>query len=108
MENTDKYTIEQTPTMQTINQPARKPDDVSALHVRGHIKIFDPETKEVFIDKKVGAFSEWRKLINDWLSNTQKWATKPEECYRLMTEKPIEEGYIMSPYVMSPLFDNKK
>lgn len=54
MKSTDKYNItEQVPTMQNINQPttARKPDDVSGLHVRGHIKIFDPETKEVFIDK---------------------------------------------------------
>jgi len=29
----------------------RKPDDIGGIYVRGHIKIFDPETKEVFIDK---------------------------------------------------------
>jgi hypothetical protein len=28
-----------------------QPNEQSSLHVRGHIKIFDPETKEVFIDK---------------------------------------------------------
>jgi hypothetical protein len=28
-----------------------KPNEQSGLYVRGHIKIFDPETKEVFIDK---------------------------------------------------------
>jgi cold shock CspA family protein len=29
-----------------------KPNDVSGIHVQGHIKIFDPESGEVFIDKR--------------------------------------------------------
>jgi hypothetical protein len=29
----------------------RKPDDIGGIYVRGHIKIYDPKTKEVFIDK---------------------------------------------------------
>jgi hypothetical protein len=29
-----------------------KPDDVGGIHVQGHIKIFDPESGEVFIDKR--------------------------------------------------------
>lgn len=29
-----------------------KPDETSGVHVQGHIKIFDPETKEVFVDKR--------------------------------------------------------
>ena len=28
-----------------------KPDETSGIYLRGHIKIFDPETQEVFIDK---------------------------------------------------------
>jgi len=28
-----------------------KPDDQAGIHIRGHIKIFDPESGEVFIDK---------------------------------------------------------
>lgn len=32
--------------------PAKKPNENSGFHVEGHIKIFDPETKEVFIDKR--------------------------------------------------------
>jgi hypothetical protein len=32
-------------------QPERQPDDVGGIYVRGHIKIFDPETKEVLVDK---------------------------------------------------------
>jgi len=29
-----------------------KPNDVSGIHVQGHIKIFDPESGEIFIDKR--------------------------------------------------------
>ena len=29
-----------------------KPDETGGIHVQGHIKIFDPETGEVFIDKR--------------------------------------------------------
>lgn len=30
----------------------KQPDERSGIHVQGHIKIFDPETKEVFVDKR--------------------------------------------------------
>ena len=32
--------------------PAPKPNETGTVSVQGHIKIFDPETKEVFIDKR--------------------------------------------------------
>jgi len=28
------------------------PDETSGIYVTGHIKIFDPETKEVFVNKR--------------------------------------------------------
>jgi len=31
---------------------ASKPNETSSVRIQGHIKIFDPETKEVFIDKR--------------------------------------------------------
>lgn len=34
------------------NQQETKPNEVGGFHFEGHIKIFDPETKEVFIDKR--------------------------------------------------------
>jgi hypothetical protein len=41
------------PRDNTMNQPEnKKPDENLGFHVEGHIKIFDPETKEVFIDKR--------------------------------------------------------
>jgi hypothetical protein len=37
--------------MQNTTQPYIKPNEKGAISIRGHIKIFDPQTKEVFIDK---------------------------------------------------------
>jgi hypothetical protein len=37
---------------QIIEENKRKPDDVGGVHVQGHIKIHDPETGEIFIDKR--------------------------------------------------------
>ena len=34
-----------------VENTQKQPDENSGIYVRGHIKIFDPETKEVFIDK---------------------------------------------------------
>ena len=33
-------------------KPERKPDETGGIHVQGHIKIFDPESGEVFINKR--------------------------------------------------------
>lgn len=38
--------------MNIPNAPDTRPDDSAGFHIEGHIKIFDPETKEVFIDKR--------------------------------------------------------
>lgn len=56
--------------------------------------------KDVFIDKKPNGFQEWRTFYDNLLSETKQWATTPEECYRLMTQKPIEKGYIEAPTVV--------
>jgi hypothetical protein len=41
-------------TMQdkTQENPIKKPDETGGVHLQGHIKIFDPESGEVFIDKR--------------------------------------------------------
>jgi len=36
----------------TEKQPEKKPNEQGSLRIQGHIKIFDPMTKEVFIDKR--------------------------------------------------------
>jgi hypothetical protein len=37
---------------QTNKVPQKQPDERGGIHVQGHIKIFDPETKEVFVNKR--------------------------------------------------------
>ena len=37
---------------QNNQSPQAKPNEVGGFHFEGHIKIFDPETQEVFIDKR--------------------------------------------------------
>ena len=43
-------------TNMTENQPQQpvnsQPNEQGNLHIQGHIKIFDPQTKEVFVDKR--------------------------------------------------------
>jgi hypothetical protein len=40
------------PENQHNNQPNTRPNETGGFHFEGHIKIFDPETKEVYIDKR--------------------------------------------------------
>lgn len=35
-----------------MSESNKKPDETQGFHVEGHIKIFDPDTQEVFIDKR--------------------------------------------------------
>ncbi len=44
--------MEQSPNIKIIEKTNKKPDETGGVHFEGHIKIFDPETKEVFIDKR--------------------------------------------------------
>jgi hypothetical protein len=46
-ENDNKHKIEETAVENTM----KKPDESSGIYVRGHIKIFDPKSGEVYIDK---------------------------------------------------------
>lgn len=44
---------QETKMLEQQNQhPEAKPNEVGGFHFEGHIKIFDPETQEVFIDKR--------------------------------------------------------
>lgn len=39
-------------TQETVKSPQNAPNETGGFHVEGHIKIFDPENGEVFIDKR--------------------------------------------------------
>ena len=40
-----------TMTDNQLNQQAKKPDETFGFNIEGHIKIFDPDSGEVYIDK---------------------------------------------------------
>lgn len=46
-------TEKNTPTQpNTAVQPNRKPNDTGSISVEGFVKIFDPNTKEVIVEKR--------------------------------------------------------
>jgi hypothetical protein len=49
MDNFDNKEMKE--NMQNTTQSYVKPNENGSISIRGHIKIFDPQTKEVFIDK---------------------------------------------------------
>lgn len=46
----NKQTTQQPPS--TANTPPRRPNDIGSVSVQGHIRIFDPQTKQVFVEKR--------------------------------------------------------
>jgi hypothetical protein len=61
------------------NKPVQEnPNEVGAVKVQGHIKIFDPETKEVFVDKKNAIHYEnfSLALVNSIGNQGYGWVTK--------------------------------
>lgn len=67
------------------------------------VQMYRSYFKDVFIDKTKGAFNKWRLDIDKILEETKEWATTRKECYRLMTKKPIEKGYIQAPTVLGSM-----
>ena len=41
-----------TPTQQQQVQPEKRPNDTGSVSVDGFVKIFDPKTKETFVEKR--------------------------------------------------------
>jgi hypothetical protein len=63
--------------------------------------------KEVIEEKQENAHERWAKRMAENLEKTQEYATKPEECYRLMTHKPIEKEYIPVEKVRIKVYGNR-
>lgn len=44
--------IQESKEQKAAVEPKKRPDEIGGIHLQGHIKIFDPETKEVFVNER--------------------------------------------------------
>jgi hypothetical protein len=72
------------------------------------LELFGAYGKDILRDKKEGAYEYWRKWIDEELKKTEKYITSPAECYRLLSGKPILQGYIMPENIIGDLRNIKK
>jgi len=45
------------------------------------------------VDSTSASYEEWRALVDNGLKNHERYATKPEDCYRMVNDKPILKNY---------------
>jgi hypothetical protein len=48
----DKYSMENTTEQENMQEQIKQPDENSGILIQGHLKIFDPNNEEVFVDKR--------------------------------------------------------
>lgn len=44
-------TLKKKTNMENLNKNPKKPNEMGTVRIQGHIKIYDPNTKEVFVNK---------------------------------------------------------
>ena len=76
---------------------------VEARAIEMRKSLVDSYTKDVYIDKKEGAYLEWRERVDKLLFDSKEYATKPEDCYRFVKNEPIDENYMMAKTVVGNL-----
>ena len=59
--------------------------------------------QDVLIQKKDGAYAEWRQLIDELLEKNELFATQPEDIYRFILGKPIEKDYVKAEWITGDL-----
>lgn len=67
----------------------------------------DSFVKDVYIDNKPEAFEKWRKQIDQALNDSKEFATTPEDCYRFVLMRPINQKYIKAKKIAGDLFEKK-
>ena len=76
---------------------------VEARAIEMRTLLIDSYTKDIYIDKIEGAYKTWKVRIDKKLSDTEEYATRPEDCYRFVKNEPIEKGYIKAKNVVGNL-----
>lgn len=64
--------------------------------------------REILIEKKVNAYTSWRKTTDDVLQQTNDYATHPVDCYRFILNEPLEKGYKMAINIMGDMRNKKE
>jgi len=54
------------------------------------------------VKKDSSAYRKWRSMLDAQLARSKNYATKPEECYRLLSGAPIDEEYERSENIAPP------
>lgn len=75
--------------------------EARAIDIR--TSLVDTYTKDVYIDKKIGAFELWREKVDKLLADSKEFATKAEDCYRFVKNAPIDKNYEMAKTVIGNL-----
>lgn len=60
-------------------------------------------TRDVYIDKKEGAYNDWRNTISDLLAETIEFKTTNEDRYRFILNKPLNKNYQIAKTVMGSM-----
>jgi hypothetical protein len=71
-------------------------------------EMFNDYTYEVLVEKKEGSFEKWRALIDEGLAELEIYATKKEDCHRLLTDLPIDPEYEQSEKVLDSFMKCEK
>jgi hypothetical protein len=77
---------------------------VEARAIEMRTSLVDSYTKDVYIDKKEGAYEIWRERVDKLLAESKEFATKPEDCYRFVKNASIDENYEMAKTVIGNLY----
>ena len=48
---------------------------------------------DMYLSTESKGYESWRILVDDWLEKYEMYATKPEECYRMIKKQPILPKY---------------
>ena len=59
--------------------------------------------REILIEKKDGAYAEWRQTIDELLRQTENFSTQPQDCYRFVLGEPIEKDYVRAEWITGDL-----